>query len=160
MYINIRTGPALHFIGRFSLDNEKHLSFPPVVLMDSLRLLMTNKVLQFVDTYWLQNVGTDMGAPPAPPWAIIFFGIHEEAVLSKFGDSLQMYCWFINDVLGIWLVDPNPAEDHRNWMAFKSLMQDYYGLEWIFEERSDTVDYMDMTISIRKDQIVTSLNIN
>ena len=36
-------------------------------------------------------------------------------------------------------------------------MQDYYGLEWIFEEYSDTVDYMDMTISIREDWIITSL---
>ena len=36
-------------------------------------------------------------------------------------------------------------------------MQDYYGLEWIFKERSYTVDDMDMTISICEDQIVTSL---
>ena len=36
-------------------------------------------------------------------------------------------------------------------------MQDYYGLEWIFKEGSEKVNYMDMTISIRKDQIVTSL---
>ena len=36
-------------------------------------------------------------------------------------------------------------------------MQDYYGLEWIFEERSDNVNYTDMTITIRRYQIVTSL---
>ena len=36
-------------------------------------------------------------------------------------------------------------------------MQDYYGLEWIFEERSKKVNYMDMAISIRKDWIITSL---
>ena len=36
-------------------------------------------------------------------------------------------------------------------------MQEYYGLKWIFKERSDTVNYMEMTISIRKDRIVTSL---
>ena len=36
-------------------------------------------------------------------------------------------------------------------------MQDYYGLEWIFEECSDKVNYMDTTIAIRKDWIVTSL---
>ena len=36
-------------------------------------------------------------------------------------------------------------------------MQDYYGLEWIFEERSKKVNYMDMTISIRKGRIVTLL---
>ena len=36
-------------------------------------------------------------------------------------------------------------------------MQDYYGLEWIFEERSKKVNYMDMTISIHEGWIVTSL---
>ena len=36
-------------------------------------------------------------------------------------------------------------------------MQDYYGLEWIFDEISKKVNYMDMIISIRKDRIVTSL---
>ena len=36
-------------------------------------------------------------------------------------------------------------------------MQDYYGLEWIFEERSKTVNFLDMTISIREDWIITLL---
>ena len=36
-------------------------------------------------------------------------------------------------------------------------MQDYYGLEWIFEEISKKVNYMDMTILIRDDRIITSL---
>ena len=44
-----------------------------------------------------------------------------------------------------------------NARSVVALMQDYYGLEWIFEERSKKVNYMNMTISIRKDQIITSL---
>ena len=74
-----------------------------------------------------------MGAPPAPPWATIFFGIHEETVLARFRQKLQIYRCFINEVLGIWLVDPDPVEDRRQWTSFVELMQDYYGLEWIFE---------------------------
>ena len=84
MYTNTRTGPAPHQIGRFNLDNEKHLVVPLVVLMDALRLLMKNNVLQFGDTCWLQKAGTAMGAPPDPPWATILFNIHEEAVLTNF----------------------------------------------------------------------------
>ena len=109
MYTNIITGPVIHRIGRFSLKNEKFLAVPPAVLMDVLRLLMTNNVFQFGGTYWLQKVGTVMGAPPEPPWDAIFFGIHKESVLTQFGLMIQLYCSFINDVLGIWLVDPNPA---------------------------------------------------
>ena len=67
MYTNIKTGPALHRIGQFALENNKHLTVPPAVLMDALRLLITNNVFQFGDMYWLQKVGTSMGAPPATP---------------------------------------------------------------------------------------------
>ena len=75
-----------------------------------------------------------MGAPPAPPWATIFLSIHEEALLAKFGYRLQLYHCFIDDVLGIWMVDPDPDKYHIKWTASKSLMQDYYGLEWILKE--------------------------
>ena len=68
MYTNIKTGPALHRIGKSALENKEHLTVPPAVLMDALRLLMTNNVFQFGDTLWLQKVGTAMGAPPAPPF--------------------------------------------------------------------------------------------
>ena len=67
MYTNIKTVPELHRIGQFALENKTHLNVPPAVLMDVLLLLMTNNVFQFGDTYWLQKVGTAMGAPPAPP---------------------------------------------------------------------------------------------
>ena len=66
MYTNIKIGPALHRIGQFALENKEHLTVPPAVLMDALRLLMTNNVFQFGDTNWLQKVRTVMGAPPAP----------------------------------------------------------------------------------------------
>ena len=89
--------------------------------MDALRLLMTKNVFQFGDTFWLQKVGTAMGAPPAPPWATIFFGIHKETVLARFGARLQIYRRFINDVLGIWLVDTDPVEDSRQWSFFSLL---------------------------------------
>ena len=96
--------------------------------MDALRLIMTNNVFQFGDKYWIQKVGTEMGAPPTPIWATIFFGIHEVTVLAQFGDKLQLYRRFIDDVLGIWLVDPDPDEDHQQWTLFVALIQDYHGL--------------------------------
>ena len=69
--------------------------------MDALNLLMTNNVFQFGDTYWLKKVGTAIGAPPAPPLATIVFGIHEKTVIAQFGDKLQLYRCFIENVLGI-----------------------------------------------------------
>ena len=126
MYTNIKTGAVLHRIGQFALENREHLTVPPAVLMDALRLLMTNNVFQFGDTFWLQKVGTAMRAPPAPPWSTIFFGIHEDTVFTIFGARLQLYRCYINDVLGIWLVDPDPAEDSQQWALFVALMEDYH----------------------------------
>ena len=57
MYTNIKTGLAFHRIGQFAPENKEHLTVPPAVLMDALRLLMTNNVFQFGDTYWLQKSG-------------------------------------------------------------------------------------------------------
>ena len=88
MYTKIKTGPAIHHIGQFALENKEHLNVTPAVLMDALRLLMTNNVFQFGDNYWIQKVGTAMGAPPAPPWAKISFGINEETVLARFGQKI------------------------------------------------------------------------
>ena len=42
MYTNIKTGPAIYRIGQFALEHKKNLTFPLTVLMDALRLLMTN----------------------------------------------------------------------------------------------------------------------
>ena len=50
--------------------------------------------------------------------------IHEETVLARFGQKLQLYRRFINNVLGIWLVDPNPVKDLQQWTLFIELMQD------------------------------------
>ena len=78
-------------------------------------------------------------------------------MLARFVHKLQLYRRFIDNVLCIWLVGPNPVEDCQQWTSFVELMQDYYGLEWILEERSKKVLYMDMTILIHKDRIITSL---
>ena len=101
MYTNIKTGPVLYFIEQFSCANKEHLTVPPAVFMEALCLLMTNNIFQFGDKYWLQKVGTAMITPQAPPWATIVFGIHEESVLAHFGDRLQLYCCFMNNVLFI-----------------------------------------------------------
>ena len=78
-------------------------------------------------------------------------------MLARFGHKLQLYCRFIDDVLGIWLVDPETFQDRPQWTSFVELIQDYYRLEWMFEERSKKVKYMDMTITICKDRMILSL---
>ena len=44
MYTNIKTGPEIHRKGKFALEHKEHLTFPPALLMDVLRLIMTNNM--------------------------------------------------------------------------------------------------------------------
>ena len=66
MYTNIKTGPALHRIGQSALEHKEHLTVPPAVLMDALRLLMNNNVFQFGDTYWHQKNNNSDGSATSP----------------------------------------------------------------------------------------------
>ena len=67
MYTNIKTGPALHRIGQFALQNKKHMTVPPAVLMDALRLLMTNNVFQFGDNYLAPKSENSNGSTARSP---------------------------------------------------------------------------------------------
>ncbi|KAL7579195.1 hypothetical protein ACA910_011366 [Epithemia clementina (nom. ined.)] len=93
MYTNIKTMEALHEIGRYLRGNQEEFPKLPVnALMSALRLVMQSNVFQFGDTYWHQQTGTAMGTPPAPPYATIFFAIHENrSIILNFLDNLHFY---------------------------------------------------------------------
>ena len=67
------------------------------------------------------------------------------------------YKRFIDDIFGIWLPHPNAQINKRLWDEFTKSMNNYPGLTWEFNQPSDKVDFMDLTISIQNGQISTSL---
>eukprot|EP00957_Ditylum_brightwellii_P164541 12527322-Ditylum_brightwellii.AAC.1 len=58
---------------------------------------------------------------------------------------------FIDDVIDIWIPssDPDPERDAREWTAFKLMLNDWHSLIWDVIEPTESVDFMDITISIR-----------
>jgi hypothetical protein len=62
---------------------------------------MKNNIFTFGDTIWKQRTGTAMGTPPAPPWATLYYVLHENDFLPRFEDNLPLYRRFIDDVFGI-----------------------------------------------------------
>ena len=89
-----------------------------------------------------------MGTPPAPPYATIYYGIHEEKFLPHHSRWVIYYRRFIDDIIGIWCPNKNPQLDAVEWNKFKQKMNSFPGLTWEFSERSKTVDFVDMTITI------------
>ena len=98
--------------------------------------------------------------PPStspPPYATIYYGLHESNFLPKQRPQVILYKRFIDDVFGIWLPHPDPQKNERLWNEFTKTMNNYPGLTWEFNPPSDTVDFMDLTITLKNGKISTSL---
>jgi hypothetical protein len=113
--------------------------------------------MRFGDVIVRQLSGIAMGMSPAPTIANLYMAIYEETHVLKFIPSIILYLRrFIDDGVGIWLHDPNPATDERNWMEFKNCLN-ASGLNWIFSDRSKEVIFMDLRLTIEGRQIKSSL---
>jgi hypothetical protein len=159
MYTNIPTNMAINVIGqklrRYASSQDSN--YPVTAVQSALSLVMRNNVFTFGDMAFKQVNGTAMGTPPAPPYATLYYAVYEDSFLNQFETSLLFYRRFIDDVIGIWLCDPDPMTDENRWRAFQAAMNQGRGLRWEFKNRSDTVDFMDLTISIDSNRISTTL---
>ena len=158
MYTNIHTPAALAEISSFIHQREDHFSdIPTDALSEALALVMQNNIFQFGDTFWHQKTGAAMGTPPACNYANLFFACHEYKTVPKFKSNLLLYKRYIDDIIGIWIPTDTVENDNIRWEEFKSAITGFHGLEWIFSDRVQTVDYLDLTISIADTKIHTTL---
>jgi len=156
MYTNIPTHWALNRIGIY-LNKNYFPGIPVRALMDALRIVMKNNIFTFGDTVWKQTTGTAMGTPPAPPWATLYYALNEDTFLPKFDENLVLYRRFIDDVFGIWKVT-DAETDAATWESFKRAMNsEVYQLKWIVSDRTEKVDFMDLTISLKETRLHTTL---
>ena len=158
MYTNIRTPAALYAISRYLHRHRRHLADVPVnAVIEALRIVMCNNMFQFGDTFWIQLTGTAMGAPPAPTYATLAFGTHEENFLPDHEAHLVYYGRYIDDVFGIWHHHPDPALDTQLWTRFTTDLQAYDGLIWELSDRLPSINYLDIQITIQDSRITTDL---
>jgi hypothetical protein len=71
MYTNIKTDRALQFVSQHIREHiSEFASVPAEDLIKALEIIMTLNIFTFGDTPWIQDRGTAMGLPLAPPpWA-------------------------------------------------------------------------------------------
>ena len=156
MYTNIPTHMALNLIGKYlaQYQRKKNNEYPRDAVRTGLRLIITINLFTFGELTFKQLNGTAMGTPPAPQYATIYSGIHEEKFLPHNSRRVIYYRRFVNDVIGIWCLNKNPQLDAVEWNEFKQKMNSFPGLTWEFSEQSKMVTFMDMTISINNSNMI------
>jgi len=159
MYTNIPTAMALNVI-RQTLNHYRLHSdseYPAAAVCDGLKLVMRHNVFTFGDMLFKQLNGTAMGTPPAPPYATLYYSSFEDSVLDTFRDNILFYRRFIDDVIGVYLCDPDPEHDQDTWSRLQAAMNRAPGLTWEFSDLSQQVDFMDLTLRIDHGRITTTL---
>jgi hypothetical protein len=158
MYTNIDTNHALSTIASFLRTSPLCHGLAAEPLIEALEIIMRNSIFKFGDTTWEQLEGTSMGAPPAPMYATLYFGIAELENIPKFSERLPFYRRYLDDCFGAWLLPTNPnIESHDDdWKAFQHSMT-YGKLNWIFTELTSSVNFLDLTISIIGNRVVTKI---
>ena len=160
MYTNIPTHTALNQIGKCLTQHQRKCNgdYPHDAVQSGLCLIMTLNIFTSGDLTFKQLNGTAMGTPLAPPYATIYYGIHEEKFFPCHSQHIICYRRFIDNVIGIWCPNKNPQLDTLEWNAFKNKMNAFPGLTWELSEPSTTIDFMDMTVTINKsNKIETTL---
>ena len=77
------------------------------------------------------------------PWN----GLH----YSKIWQQIAAILRFVDDIVGIWI----GHQLEPTWEEFKEEVKNFGMLEWEFEEPSKRVKFLDLTISIENETIVT-----
>jgi len=157
MYPSIDLEDAFERIRIFLHTSSLCTGVAAAPIMEALRIVMTRNCIRFGDTYWQQVNGTAMGAPPAPSFATLYYGIFELDLLTQFGDRLLFLCRYIDDQFGIWIHHPDPITDRQQWEAFKQCQQNYCSLNWEFSELSQSTNFLDLTVRIADYRVVTSI---
>jgi hypothetical protein len=124
---------------------------------EAMNIVMRNNRMRFGDLFFCQTRGIAMGMSPAPTIANLFVAIYEnEHIIPLVGKYLMFYRRFIDDGFAVWLHDRDPTVDTKNWNEFKAICNTM-GLSWTFKSPRKKLIFMDMTIEIEGERLVTTI---
>ena len=149
-YPNINTDHALSVLPQILPDTSRGRA-----LLSALRIIMTCNTFKFGDTFWLQTCGTAMGSVPAPPYAMLYYGVNERKLLDKYKDYLLFYRRFIDDVFGIWNFTDDTS--YAMWISFQQDLS-FGTLHWTVNEPDLRCTFLDVIVSLSNGTISTTIH--
>jgi hypothetical protein len=122
-----------------------------------MEIVMRNNRMRFGDLIFRQIRGVAIGMSPAPTIPNLYVAIYEhDHIIPLIGKYLMYYKRFIDDGFVIWLQDENPTTDEKNWHDSKALCN-AMGLSWTFKSPKKKLIFMDMTIKIKGERLITKI---
>ena len=92
MYTNIPTNTAFMLIAKHICTSvPEECPKQNEALITALKLVMMNNIFSFGDMTFKQMNGTAMGTPPAPPYAMIYYGLHKSKFLPQHQKHVIFY---------------------------------------------------------------------
>ena len=93
IYTNILTHTALNLISKHLAQHQRTINaeYTSDAVQAGLQLVMTLNIFTFGDLMFKQLNSTAMGTPPAPPYATVYYGIHEEKFLPHHSQRVIYY---------------------------------------------------------------------
>jgi hypothetical protein len=154
MYTNINTEHAIDIMKRWFELHEKDLpvKYPKELVLEGIKRLMSNNTFSFGNRFFLQRNGTAMGTNVACMYATIYYSYHEETQLLHLS-YIKFYRRLIDDAFIIF--DPNASFENleTNMNEFGPATK---RLHWKTEQPADTVDFLDLTVTIQPDGTITT----
>ena len=156
MYDNITIDHGIETVGNWlhHLKDNDELpgDFPGVqIILDALNFVMKFNITQFGDCFFKQLCGTAMGTSVAVVYAGLYYGWHEKVrLLPNYTEEIQDLARFVDDLSILWL---GSLERFRE---LKRDINDFGILRWKVEEPSNEGIFLDLSISISPDGIVST----
>ena len=98
-----------------------------------------------------------MGTPAGCSYANLFFAIHENKIYQKY-NNLFYIKRYIDDIIGIWVPEEEPADDFVKWNNFITDLNDFHHLEWEVSPQVNKLTFLDITINLEHGAIITDLH--
>jgi hypothetical protein len=95
-------------------------------------------------------IGTSMGTSCAVTFATICFLLTERRIRTKFAQRLPFSKRFIDDILGIWLLDHSVKnhEEDEEWLDFKRELNTFGRLRWKVSKLMSNSVFLDLEITL------------
>ena len=127
---------------------------PAEEIISMAEFVLKNNYFEFNEKVWKQISGTPIGAKFASAYACIFIDEMETSFLKI--QQLQPFIWlrYIDDIFFIW----THGEEQLN-LFLKDYSEFHPNLKFTYETSQNSVDFLDLNVSLKDGAIFTDLHI-